>query len=90
MRTQEPAKKRKIGKGKEEQSQNIIQKDSRTKGNIINQNEQHFKQEESQNKENTERDGDKDINRNKENRHPSELQQDKQQQKKRKSRKKEK
>ena len=49
-----------------------------------------YKQEESQNKENTERDGYKDINRNKENRQASELQQEKQQKKGGKQKKREK
>ena len=71
--------KEKIEKGKEEESQHKIQKESRTKENIIRQKKEQYKQEESQNKENTERDGDKDINRNKENRQPSELQQEEQQ-----------
>ena len=71
--------KRKNRKGKEEESQHKIQKESRTKENIIRQKKEQYKQEESQNKENTERDGDKDINRNKEKRQPSELQQEEQQ-----------
>ena len=45
MRTQETAKKRKIEKGKEEESQNKIQKESRTKGNILKQNEEQCKHE---------------------------------------------
>ena len=44
MRTQETAKKRKIEKGKEEESQNKIQKESRTKENI-KQKEEQYKQE---------------------------------------------
>ena len=64
-------------KGKEEVSQNEIQKESRTKENTIKQKKKQDKQEESQIKENTERYGDKDIYRNKENRQPSELQQEK-------------
>ena len=53
MRTQETAKKRKIEKGKEEESQYKIQKESRTKENI-KQKEEQYKQEKSQNKENIE------------------------------------
>ena len=54
-----------------------MQKESRTKENTIKQKKKQDKQEESQNKENTARYGDKDIYRNKENRQPSELQQEK-------------
>ena len=54
-----------------------MQKESRTKENIIRQKKEQYKHEESQNKENIERDGDKDINRNKEKRQPSKLQQEK-------------
>ena len=68
-----------IGKRKEEESQNKVHKESQTKENIIRQKKEQYKHEESQNKENIERDGDKDINRNKENRQPSELQQEEQQ-----------
>ena len=39
------SKKVKIEKGKEEESQNKIQKESRTKGNILKQNEEHCKHE---------------------------------------------
>ena len=73
------SQKEKIEKENEEESKHKIQKESRTKENKIRQKKEQYKQEESQNKENTERDGDKDINRNKENRQPSELQQEEQQ-----------
>ena len=50
-------------KGKEEEIQHKIQKESRTKANIIKQKKEQCEQEESQNKENANRDRDKDINR---------------------------
>ena len=73
------SKKEKIEKGKEKESQNKIQKKSRTKENVIRQKKEQYKQEEIQNKENTKRDGDRDITRNKEKRQRSELQQEEQQ-----------
>ena len=73
------SKKEKIEKGKEEESQNKIQKKSRTKENVIRQKKEQYKQEEIQNKENTKKDGDRDITRNKEKRQRSELQQEEQQ-----------
>ena len=76
-----------IQKGKEEESQNKIQKESRTEGNIIKQKQEQYKHEESQNKENTERDGDKDKNRNKENRQPPALKQEEQKQKEKRQKK---
>ena len=76
-----------IQKGKEEESQNKIQKESRTEGNIIKQKQEQYKHEESQNKENTERDGDKDKNRNKENRQPPTLKQEEQKQKEKRQKK---
>ena len=75
------SQKEKIEKGKEEESQHKIQKESRTQENIIKQKKELYKQEESHSKENTERDEDEDINKNKENRQASELQQEEQQRK---------
>ena len=75
-----------IGKRKEEESQNKVHKESQTKENIIRQKKEQYKHEESQNKKNTERDGDKDINRNKGHRQPSELKQEEQQKRKSKIR----
>ena len=60
MRTQETSQKEKIEKGKEEESQNEIHKESRTKENTIKQKKKQYKQEGSPNKENAEKD--KDIN----------------------------
>ena len=61
------SQKGKTEKGKEEDSHNKIQKESRTKENIIKQKKEQYKQDQSQNKENTESDGYKGVNRNKEN-----------------------
>ena len=55
MRTQESSEKDKIEKGKEEESRNEIQKESRTNENTIKQKKKQYKQDESPNKENTER-----------------------------------
>ena len=81
------SQKEQIQKGKEEKSQHKIQKESRTKENIIKQKKEQYNQEESQSKESTKRDGDKDINRSKENRQASELQQQEQQRKEEKQKK---